>query len=222
MVLEDFEDEFIDIESLLASNYGSDVFELDGDLYAITEEDGDDDASTVAETSVKYLFHDSTWKKDHVKYDLEPSEFTRVHGNIYFWNKVSTMLQLFEIFWPYNVLRDIFIEANCYDTEDLGGGKTYGGVDWEPLTIPGLKAFIAILLDMGMKRQPNHKSYWQKEGSIFHCPIILNIMTRKCFEALTRCLHITNPARYVREKDAPGYDKMGQLKWLINAIRESC
>jgi hypothetical protein len=47
-------------------------------------------------------------------------------------------------------------------------------------------------------------------------------MTRKRFEALTRCLHITNPARYVRENDAPGYDKMGQLKWLINAIRESC
>jgi hypothetical protein len=47
-------------------------------------------------------------------------------------------------------------------------------------------------------------------------------MTRQRFEALTRCLHLTNPAMYVRDKDAPRYDKMDQLRWLINAIRESC
>jgi hypothetical protein len=87
------------------------------------------------------------------------------------------------------------------------------------LTIPGLKAFIAVLLYMGMKRQPNRKSYCQKEGSVFHCPIISNIMTRQWFEALTRYLHITNPARYVRERELPGYDKMGQLRWLLNTIR---
>jgi hypothetical protein len=150
-VHEDFEDEFTDTLS-----YGSDVFELDGDLYASAEEDGDDDAYPVDETSLKYLFCDSTWKKDHVTYDPEPSEFTGVRGNNYFWNKVPTMLQLFEIFWPHNVLRDIVIETNRYATEDLRGGKTYGG---KPLTISGLKAFIAILLYMGMKRQPNRKSY---------------------------------------------------------------
>jgi hypothetical protein len=94
----------------------------------------------------------------------------------FFWNTVPTMLQLFEIFWPYNILRDIVVETNRYAMEDLGGGKTYGGVDWEPLTIPSLKAFIAVLLYMGMKRQPNRKSYWQKEGSVFHCPVISNII----------------------------------------------
>jgi hypothetical protein len=29
-----------------------------------------------------------------------------------------------------------------------------------------------------MKHQPNYKTYW-KEGSIFYCPIISNIMTWK-------------------------------------------
>jgi hypothetical protein len=59
------------------------------------------------------------------------------------------MLQFFVIYWPYNILRDIVIETNRYATEDLGDGKTYGGVDWEPLTVPGLKAFIVVLLYMG-------------------------------------------------------------------------
>jgi hypothetical protein len=117
------------------------------------------------------------------------------------------MLQFFVIYWPYNILRDIVIETNRYATEDLGDGKTYGGVDWEPLTVPGLKAFIVVLLYMGMKHQPNCKSYWQKEGSVFHCLVISNIMTGQRFEALTECLYFTNPGRYVRDKDAPLYDK---------------
>jgi hypothetical protein len=82
--------------------------------------------------------------------------------------------------------------------------------------------FIEVLLYMGMKCQSNRKSYWQKEGSVFHCPIISNIVTREQFESLTRCLHITHLARYVRKKELPGYDKMGQLRWLLNAIRDRC
>jgi hypothetical protein len=95
-----------------------------------------------------------------VTYDLEPMDFIGMHSNNFFWNTFPTMLQLFEIFWPHNILRDIVIKTNCYATEDLRGGKTYGGVDWEPLPVTGLKAFIVVLLYMSMKCQPNHKSYW--------------------------------------------------------------
>jgi hypothetical protein len=166
---ENFDEDLTDSKSLPSSNFGSDILDTDGDVYASAQEDGEDDASTVDETSLKYLFRDSTWKDDHVTHDPEPREFTRARGNNFFWNTIPTMLHLFKIFWLYNILRDIVIETNRYATEDLGGGKTYGGVDWEPLTIPGLKAFIAVLLYIGMKRQPNRKSYWQKEGSVFHC-----------------------------------------------------
>jgi hypothetical protein len=75
---------------------------------------------------------------------------------------------------------------------------------------------------MGMRRQPNIKSYWMKEGSIFHCPSVSNVMTRKRFMALNKCLHITNPAEYVREKELPSYDKLGQVRWLVNIIRDNC
>jgi hypothetical protein len=57
---------------------------------------------------------------------------------------------------------------------------------------------------------------------LFHCPSVSNVMTRKRFMALNKCLHITNPAEYVREKGLPGYDKLGQVRWLVNAIRDSC
>jgi hypothetical protein len=40
--------------------------------------------------------------------------------------------------------------------------------------------------------------------------------------ALNKCLHITNPAEYVRDKELPGFDKLGQVRWLVNAIQDSC
>jgi hypothetical protein len=70
------------------------------------------------------------------------------------------------------------------------------GRKWENLTVVGLKAFMAIHMYMGMKKQPNYKSYWEREGGFFHCPIISNIINSERFRELCRCLHLTNPATY--------------------------
>jgi hypothetical protein len=58
----------------------------------------------------------------------------------------------------------------------------------------------------------------EMEGFFFHCPLIFSIFIRKKFQAITSCLHITNPAHYVHDRGAPGYDKMDQVWWLANAI----
>jgi hypothetical protein len=104
-----------------------------------------------------------------------------------------------------------------------GRGNTRGGRKWENLTFAGLKAFMAIHMYMGMKKQPNYKSYWEREGGLFHCPIISNIMTCERFRELRRCLHLTNPTMYEHiQKGDPGYDKLRQVRWLINEIRNAC
>ena len=85
-------------------------------------------------------------------------------------------------------------------------GSTFGGCNWEPITLLELMVFI---LYMGMKHQPNLKSYWYRRGSIFHCEKISNLMTRARFMLLTRYLHVTNLAAYERDRNRLGYDKMG-------------
>ena len=86
-----------------------------------------------------------------------------------------------------------------------------------------VRAFIAIHLYMGLKKQPNIKTYWKKLGSIFHCPIISNIMTQDRFSQLRRSSHIINPDSYEHiERRDPRYDKMRQVKWLVNEVREAC
>jgi hypothetical protein len=110
---------------------------------------------------------------------------------------MPTILQLFEVFWPLALMQNIVIETNRYAMERLDAhGNTQGQEKWENLTMAGLKAFLAIHMYMGMKRQSNYKTYWEKVGTFFHCPIISNIMTRELFIQLHRSLHLKNPATY--------------------------
>ena len=44
---------------------------------------------------------------------------------------------LFELFWPWTLLRDIVLETNCYATTINKDRQQYGGPHLEELTIPG-------------------------------------------------------------------------------------
>jgi hypothetical protein len=69
----------------------------------------------------------------------------------------------------------------------------------------------------------NAKVYWHREGLVFHCPIISNIMTHERFCEIRKCLHIINPTKYVHiQKGQPGYDKMLQTRWLVDERRKAC
>jgi hypothetical protein len=171
---------------------------------------------------IKYVYHDETWKQEHFIYDPKLQEFIGISEPTTRWNQFSTMLQLFELFWSFHILWDIVNKTNRYATSRNKDGVIPGDADWELFTIAEFKAWLAIWLYMGMKRQPNMKSYWIKEGSVFHCSIISKVMSRNRFNALIRCFHITNPTTYVNEKRLPRYDKLGQTRWLVDKIRESC
>ena len=111
-------------------------------------------------------------------------------------------------------------ETNRYANAPLDEqGNTKKGPHWKNLTIYGLKAFMALALYMGLKVQPNLKTYWMRD-SLFLCPIISNIFTRARFQGLRRCLHLTN-VEGIHKEDL-GYYKIGQTRWLINCIRERC
>jgi hypothetical protein len=188
-------------------------------------EDGDDaNIMNVGNEALKHAYRDETWSQRSFTYDPKPREFLGRRGSQKFFAHMPTILTLFELFWPFNLLRKIVIETNRYATESLDAhGSTRGGPKWETLTVPGLKAFLAIHMYMSMKRQPNYKSYWEKEGIFFHCPIISNIMTRERFIQLQRCLHITNPNTYEHiPKGDPLYDKLRQVRWLVEEIRNAC
>jgi hypothetical protein len=130
---------------------------------------------------------------------------------------------MFELFWTLAIMNAIVEETNRYATAPMDtNGNTLGGTQWEDLTVAGLKAFMALALYMGLKKQPNYKTYWMRD-TLFHCPVISNIITRARFMELRRCLHITNPTVYENiERGDPGYDKIRQTRWLVDAVRNRC
>jgi hypothetical protein len=109
---------------------------------------------------VKYQYCDETWKKENFTYEPKSMEFWRQEGGTKEWARFPTFMQLFALFWPNQCLEKIVVETNCYATEVLGDGNTEGGAKWYNLTVPKLKAIIALSFYMGLKKQPNSKTYW--------------------------------------------------------------
>ena len=183
-----------------------------GEFYK-TEEDDDAHMGDMVSEGLKHAYRDETWTQHSFTYASKPKAFVGRRGT----------MQFFELFWPFNIMQKIIIETNHYATERTNAtGNTRGGAKWENLTMAGLKAFLAIQMYMEMKKQPNYKSYWEKEGSVFYCPIISNIMIQEHYQELRRCLHITNPATYKNiQKGEPKYDKLRQVRWLVNKIRNA-
>jgi hypothetical protein len=101
-------------------------------------------------------------------------------------------------------------------------GKSKGGDEWYDMDEKELRTFLAISLYMGMKKQPNVKSYWTKPEKLFYCPEIGSLLTQRLFLALQKCLHLTNLSEFVTNKSSPLYDRMHQCRWLLNVIRDAC
>jgi hypothetical protein len=189
---------------------GSD--DLDLDYYYYNDRMGDldsDDGNIDSPLSVKHLYHSSTWEKSHIEYDSKPKEFTGTSCSMRDFPRFPTFFNLFELFWPDGpILLKIVKETNRYATTTDEHGISLGRETWERLTIAGLKGFLICTILIGLKRQPNRKTYWETEGSFFHCLFISSVFTREKFQTITNCLHITNLVHYVHDRGAPGYDKI--------------
>ena len=87
---------------------------------------------------------------------------------------------------------NIVKETNRYAAMVIDGMEnTTEGAKWEALTVARLKAFLAIHIYMGLLKQSNLETYWHKEGSIFHCPMVSTIMSRCAqFKELQRCMSL--------------------------------
>lgn len=170
-------------------------------------------------SSIRHIFREETWSQCSFKYSLAPREFVKIVGANTDFRRILSFMQLFSLFWPYTLLQKIVIETNRYATTVDDHSKCPGGAAWIRLTVAELKAFLAESMFMGLKRHPNLKTCWSRKGSFFHCPRISQIFTHACFQSLTRCLHITNPATYVTNREVADYDKMGQVRWLVAEVR---
>ena len=72
---------------------------------------------------------------------------------------LPTPYRLFMLFWAPNIHERICNETNRYSKTKLPDGKTKGGHNWTKLTVTDLKAWLGILILMGIKRLPRIHHY---------------------------------------------------------------
>ena len=182
-------------------------------------DDGEGDSNNPG--SIKHRYRSSKLRQIDNTYDPPRMVFQGFGGPIKKWNRMPSFQTLFEMFWTTAMLLNIVAETNGYARAIDRARKLPGGENWKDLTLPEFKVFLAITLYMGMRKQPNVKSYWMKSPSIFHCSIISNLLSRGRFMVLTKCFHLANHDTYVRDRDLPGYDKMGQVRGISDQVRET-
>jgi hypothetical protein len=154
---------------------------------------------SVDATSTQHLFWEGTWSQSSNSFLPEPSPYSGGPSGLkQEYTRMPTYLHLFGLFWTHTVLNRICVETNRY-AQKVDGGKPKGGHDWYDVEEGELRAFMGVRLWMGMR-----------------------LFTRKRFETLSKCLHLTNMDDGMSDRNSPNYDKVGQCRWLIDIIRRAC
>ena len=111
------------------------------------------------------MYGDDTWSKFFNTYDPPKIEFVGEESSLseafleQFEGRMPSFLQFWETFWPFSTMRDIANETNRYALEVDKRGYYRGGAVWYPINAMELRFFMVVLFYMGMKSQPNQKSY---------------------------------------------------------------
>ena len=86
---------------------------------------------------------------NHFTYDPAQIQF---HGKRLY-DVMPILLQLWESFWPTNIMRTIVHKSNRYaETMVDAFGHTIGGCHWVPLIIAELRVFMALHIYMDLKK----------------------------------------------------------------------
>jgi hypothetical protein len=97
--------------------------------------------------------------------------------------------------------------------------RTKGGAKWTDLTMIEFRAWIGILMYMGIKKEPARRHYWSKY-KILKYTIILKVMSCHRWEAITRCVQLVDNAKVIRDSKQPGYDKLAKCRWFMEAFNK--
>ena len=85
--------------------------------------------------NIKIQYRPSKWSKCHSTYDPEPMEFRGENvGLTHTYESLPSYIQLFSLFWPLTLSREIAFETNRYAGSLDNEGRTWGRDGWYPVT----------------------------------------------------------------------------------------
>ena len=88
--------------------------------------------------------------------------------------------------------------------------------NWEETTLDEIKAFLGMLLVIGIHKLPFLWDYWS-QNSLLGVPGITKCMPRDCFFAILKHLHLNDNSR-MAQRDQPNFDKLYKVRPLLVVI----
>jgi hypothetical protein len=126
------------------------------------------------------------------------------------------------LFWDDIVLRQIIVATNRYAlTTDSKTGKLKCGPRWEAMTIPEFMRWLGICMLMSLKCLPSIRDYWRLSQPDMVCPVISSVMTRERFEAIIRCLYLTNKDLVATDRNDANFDPLAKCRLLLETLCEN-
>lgn len=127
----------------------------------------------------------------------------------------ATPITYFNLFFTTSLLETIVRETNRYATQFFASHTVSNNSRvkrWTPTTIYEIKAFIAVLLEMGITRRPTIDSYWIKGSR--HIPWFRTMFSRDRFQLILKFFHLTDNT-LLFEPGHPNYDPCGRFDMLV-------
>ena len=89
---------------------------------------------------------------------------------------------------------------------------------WQDITMDEMKAFIGLLVTMGILRLPRLESYWKQKCRCTWTPGVSEIMSRVRFEQIFRFFHLSDSTQQ-KPPGHPEYCRLFKVRRLIDLLQ---
>ena len=157
---------------------------------------------------------------DMIKWKKAESEalcytYRRTPGPITSLGSDATPRELFCRFFTDEVWDLMVTETNRYALENIS--HTPHARPWEDVIVPEMKAFVGLLILMGIVRLPRLEMYWQVKHPIIATVGISSIMSRNRFQQIFRFLHLADSSQQI-PAGQPGHDKLFKVRPFLDSV----
>lgn len=197
VVLDETEsDEQIDEVSRVLNEFQVD--EEENDAQAEVHEEGEEDQAAVglnADNNDDQGDGWREWKENDVSLQkyvyVNQSGFKPPRGSM-----PESELEYFQLFFTDSLLQEIVNETNRYTKEKIQMNtpllKKSIWWSWKDLTLPEIKAFLGILINMGMHPKPEVEDYFSNDYTDYQ-PFFKDTFTKDRFHQIFWNLHVSPP-----------------------------
>lgn len=90
--------------------------------------------------------------------------------------------------------------------------------EWSPVVASEMRAFLGLILAMGIVKKPTIESYWEVSG-VTETANFRNVMSRNRFQAILRYLHCTDNDTAL-PRNHPQYDPLHKISRVVEFFND--